>query len=256
MDSLGIQHFSTPMERMWENIMLEHDHEMETLQTEFLIEAAFGLEDGNGSERNSSTKSNEKENIFSRICKSIQRFIQNAIDMVTNIISKDDLKVSDYMNSDSFQIRLDEDVNAINEIVDQEMLKGRKMVQAIANNTGYPDDMIANYIDKGSASLLRVGPCIIDNALYNNFRKSFNASAQKRKREWEKEVAWMNKGYEKYTPKQKEQMKRVLSHMESLTKKSVSSSMKAIIKGNKHTVSDPSGNPLNSVKDMKGKQRK
>lgn len=266
MESFGLTHMYTPFEKDWRLMMESHRQEMESINHEFDIQLAMGVpfmekkkeKDPvpvkKPEEINTPTvTTTKKPNIFTRIFTSIKNFIDKVTDSLFNLANKENLDMNAYSQSGTFQVRVNQDVQKIDAAVDQELLKGRKVIQKIASKTGYPDDMVAEYIDNGSRVLGAIGPSIVDQGLYSYFRGTIKHKMKKKRKVIEEEESFINQGYEDLDPKQQKQIHKVLNHMNHLVQVS-SESLKSVFTGKKEKGKKSSKNveaPAETPKETK-----
>lgn len=101
-------------------------------------------EAGNSGER--------KPNIVTRIITAIKKFLHDVGTTISDLFKKDDdvVDIENFLRSQSGTVQLSYDVNAIKEGVDNEILKGRKIIQMISKGTSVPDKVVAEYVDGAS----------------------------------------------------------------------------------------------------------
>ena len=120
--------------------------------------------------------SGKKKSIFSRIIDSIVRFIQDLNTSISNIFrkeqeSEDTSAVEAYFASQTGQVRLSYDMQAMEQAVNKKILEGRKVVQAISSTTGVPDDVVAQYCDSCVQLVDEYGGSLVRIAALDKIRK-------------------------------------------------------------------------------------
>ena len=120
--------------------------------------------------------SGKKKSIFSRIIDSIARFIQDLNTSISNIFrkeqeSEDTSAVEAYFASQTGQVRLSYDMQAMEQAVNKKILEGRKVVQAISSTTGVPDDVVAQYCDSCVQLVDEYGGSLVRIAALDKIRK-------------------------------------------------------------------------------------
>lgn len=104
------------------------------------------------------TKTNKFIEIINKILAAVRRVFNSFMGMIKNMFSgKEDITAEEYLKSPSGQIQFEEDYQKIAEKVDEEVLKGRKIVQAISRGTGVDDKVIANYCDAAAKGIQKIG---------------------------------------------------------------------------------------------------
>lgn len=89
----------------------------------------------------------------------IKRFITDFISMIDDVLTggKKNITPEEYFEDPNVKVQIEGDVNKINAIVDDEILKGRKFVQALSRGTNIDDRIIANWVDSGAQKLDKCG---------------------------------------------------------------------------------------------------
>lgn len=91
---------------------------------------------------------NSGQGVISRMIDAIIRFIRGINERVSSLFAKDDhVEIESFLQSETGQIQLAYDVEAINKEVDKQILEGRKMIQAISSVTGISDEKVAGFCD-------------------------------------------------------------------------------------------------------------
>ena len=82
--------------------------------------------------------------------------------MIENAFSnKKHITGDDFINSKTGQLTFNADVKKIQEQIDDEVLKGRKLIQAISSATGVDDKTVANFCDKAPNVAKHVGKFVL-----------------------------------------------------------------------------------------------
>ena len=107
-------------------------------------------------EAESSTEVNKtNENLLQKIISKVRLFIQNFLDSISNLFkSKEHVDIDSYLASNTGQMEMEYDIKQIQSNLDNEMLKGRKLVQKISSVTGASDQEVANFCD-GAARIIQ-----------------------------------------------------------------------------------------------------
>ena len=83
-----------------------------------------------------------------KIISAISNFINSFIEMVENAFSnKEHITGDDFVNSKTGQLAFNADAKKIQAQIDDEVLKGRKIIQAISSKTGIDDKTVAEFCD-------------------------------------------------------------------------------------------------------------
>lgn len=97
-----------------------------------------------------------------KIIASIKNFIGGFIRMIENMFSgKENMTAEDYFESPTGKIQFQCDVREIEKAIDQEVLKGRKLIQAISSVTGVSDEEVAKFVDGTTKALKKFTPIVI-----------------------------------------------------------------------------------------------
>ena len=84
-----------------------------------------------------------------KIIDTIVNFINSFIEMIENAFSnKKHITGDDFINSKTGQLTFNADAKKIQAQIDDEVLKGRKIIQAISSKTGIDDKTVADFCDK------------------------------------------------------------------------------------------------------------
>lgn len=152
------------------------DLDIERLKLEYMMLAVDGdlfTEDNNEvdlsfnnkskSKEKSDDKGTKKKNIIIRLCESIIKFITDVVSSVKDIFTpgKSHVDIKSYLASEQGQIELDNDLMKVEDQVNEEIRKGRKIVQAIANKTKIDDAVVEEYIDNAAKGVKNYGRTIV-----------------------------------------------------------------------------------------------
>lgn len=127
------------------------------------------------------------DNIFTRfigrICESIIKLFNNFITSVKNLFKRQNhITIDDFINSDVGKIKISKDVEKINAEIDDEIIKGSKLVQSISRGTRVDDHTVNKFLDKVSLLLRSNKDVIITNTVANAVVKSSEKKAEKNKK--------------------------------------------------------------------------
>ena len=129
----------------------------------------------------------QKENAFIKAIKTICTAIRNFIgDLVASIVSlfdgRDNITPEDYLESPTGKMELQKDIERLENIVDDEIRKGNKLLQKISKMTGISDEEIDKWIKSGAEKINKLVPVIIPAALGFGFKKLFSKEKMKEKK--------------------------------------------------------------------------
>ena len=101
------------------------------------------------------TEASDGKGFFSRMIDAIVSFIQKINESVANLFSKNEhVDLDSFLQSQTGQVQLSYDMEAINRDVNKKVLEGRKMIQAISSATGISDAKVAKFAD-GCANVVK-----------------------------------------------------------------------------------------------------
>jgi hypothetical protein len=164
----------------------------------------------------------KKENAFVKfvkgICNAIRNLFAGIAESISNIFdTRKDINMEDVLKSSKAKVQLDKDINKLNDVVDDEIRKGNKLLQMISSTTGISDDKIDQWIQGGVEKIKQVAPVAITagsaigfNALIKKFFKKNNERI--------KEAEDITLGSSSDTDLKKQaQKKTVINHISSLS---------------------------------------
>ena len=163
----------------------------------------------------------KEENIFIKAIKKICTAIRNLItDVFSSIMSifdnRPNLTAEEYLASEDAQVRLEKDTRKVEQIVDDEIRKGNKLLQKVSSVTGISDEVIDNWIRKGANALENLAPVVIPAAMAFGFKKIFNPNKKKQMVDEAEKLATSGDTTDKKKNKQK---MKIFSHIQNLFKK-------------------------------------
>ena len=101
------------------------------------------------------TEAADGKGFFSRMIDAIVSFIQKINESVANLFSKSDsIDLDSFLKSETGQVQLSYDMEAIDREVNKKVLEGRKIIQAISSATGISDAKVAKFAD-GCANVVK-----------------------------------------------------------------------------------------------------
>ena len=101
------------------------------------------------------TESSDGKGFFSRMIDAIVSFIQKINESVANLFSKNEhVDLDSFLQSQTGQVQLSYDMEAIDREVNKKVLEGRKIIQAISSATGISDAKVAKFAD-GCANVVK-----------------------------------------------------------------------------------------------------
>lgn len=102
------------------------------------------------------------KNIFSRIIDAIIQFVRDLTNSISNIFAKDEgIDMESYAQSKTGKMTLAYDIQNMEKEVDQRILEGRKIVQAISSTTGISDAKVAAFADKCKGVVQKYGGYVV-----------------------------------------------------------------------------------------------
>lgn len=168
----------------------------------------------------------KKDSIFKRYISRLIEIIRSTIERFINKV-KDFFKIQehmttdDYLNSNSGQIQLSKDIEKINKQIDEEIIKGSKLIQSISTHTHIDDTVVADFLNR-TASLLKVGKhTIIKNTVA---KVVLNSSIKKCKNNMDKinEIEdSVNKSSNDLDDESKEKIQKIISALKDLVNGSI-----------------------------------
>ena len=101
------------------------------------------------------TEAADGKGFFSRMIDAIVSFIQKINESVANLFSKNEhVDLDSCLQSQTGQVQLSYDMEAIDREVNKKVLEGRKIIQAISSATGISDAKVAKFAD-GCANVVK-----------------------------------------------------------------------------------------------------
>lgn len=101
------------------------------------------------------TEAADGKGFFSRMIDAIVSFIQKINESVANLFSKNEhVDLDSFLQSQTGQVQLSYDMEAIDRDVNKKVLEGRKIIQAISSATGISDAKVAKFAD-GCANVVK-----------------------------------------------------------------------------------------------------
>lgn len=180
--------FVNSVEREMNILCLETELEVDKGIHDFYNESSLSAleifiesdEESKGAEKSSS---NRFIGLIEKIIKAVKRVFSSFISNIKDAFKlNDNITAEDYFKDPNVKIQFTEDVQRINEEIDEEILKGRKIVQKISKGTHMDPRVVADYCDKATNFAGKVaGPAIlattalgIGKVLKKNLSKSLN----------------------------------------------------------------------------------
>ena len=101
------------------------------------------------------TEAADGKGFFSRMIDALVSFIQKINESVANLFSKNEhVDLDSFLQSQTGQVQLSYDMEAIDREVNKKVLEGRKLIQAISSATGISDAKVAKFAD-GCANVVK-----------------------------------------------------------------------------------------------------
>ena len=175
--------YTDPMDKEFVIMYQENQIHIQKAEHEFLLESSLASlytssslflesdpydmefdDDDSDEDEEEEKKDGKKVGIFTKICNAIKSFINSFIKMLQNMTKDSVDGFDDYKKTETFKVRYNQDVERITDEVMREMVKGRKIIQAISKRTGIDDVTVANYCDLGSKIVMQNKDQIVDSA--------------------------------------------------------------------------------------------
>lgn len=194
--------------------------------------------------------------VIRKIFMRIKRFIADFISMIEDVLTggKKNVTPEEYFEDPNVKVQMEGDINKINAIVDDEILKGRKFVQALSRGTNIDDKIIANWVDSGAQKLNDYGkPLLLAAGAAFTYAKLF----KKRNKEREERINKIFQAAENIkNPKLQKAAMSILNHISWLNNKSIQKQKEhvGILSKLKKKVSDYKNNKEEEI-TIKNKER-
>lgn len=168
--------FDIDMERikseiMFENALLELSNSIITESDTVNIDLS-----ANGQKSNKTVQtSGKKRSAIGKICDYVIKLISDIIETVSNIFtpSKSHIDVQTYLSSSQGKIELENDLLRVQKEAEEEVRKGRKIIQALSKGTKIDDAVIEKYVDGAAIGAKKYGKTIIPTAAaYVTYQKA------------------------------------------------------------------------------------
>lgn len=155
--SVFVQSIEQDYSKQFDILERQFDIDIQRLYARAMYESQIEMIDGKYmTEAESQTEVNgTNENLLQKIISKVRLFIRNFLDSVSNLFkSKEHVDIDSYLASNTGQMEMEYDIRQIQSNLDNEMLKGRKLVQKISSVTGASDEEVANFCD-GAARIIQ-----------------------------------------------------------------------------------------------------
>ena len=190
-----------------------------------LSENKLFIESGEESNEINNINTIKKENSFVKVVKSICTAIKNFIgDIISTIVNlfdgRDNITPEEYFESPTGKLRLAKDARQLERIVDDEMRKGNKFLQAIASVTGkvgITDEQVDNWIRGATEKIEKLAPVVVPAVLGFGFKRIFSSMMGKNKKAVEEAEKTSTSG-DITDPKKQKLINKILGFMSKLTK--------------------------------------
>lgn len=174
------------------------------------------------SENESTEADVKRENAFVKaikaICTAIRNFIGDLIASIASIFDgREDLTAEEYFDSPTAKVRLSNDVNEMEAIVDDEIRKGNKLLQKISSATGISDKEIDTWINNGASKIAKLAPVVIPIALTWAFKSKFKNKLKDKQKAVNDAEKTATSG-DNTDPQKNKQKLKVINWMNSLIK--------------------------------------
>lgn len=183
------------------------------INNKYVFESALGIDDNDLFSEAETPSNVPKKSWLSSMAERIGRLIKDFCNMIKNMFSfKGHLTLDDYKNSDTGKAQIDYDLRVVQDGVDAEVRKGRKLIQAISKGTHIDDAEVERFVD-GTANILKkfAIPTIVTIGSIASF-KAWEAKANKTNDEMQNAA----KEGENATPENKSKIQKIYSSMAKL----------------------------------------
>ena len=162
----------------------------------------------------------KSDNIFKKAVEAIIAAISNFIDGVISAIQnlfdgRENLTPEEYKASNAMKIRLNKDIMKLTDEIDNEILKGRKIIQKISSATGISDKVIAGFCDDSAELLEAIGPVAVTAGVAFGFEKVIRKKLKEKQKEIKSLEAEAKKIKGEKKEKRRSQSLRVLNRLKS-----------------------------------------
>lgn len=120
--------------------------------------------------------------VIKRIIDAVKKLAIKVAEGFKDIFIRDDMTADDYFSDPNVRIKINQDMEAMAKEIEDEVIKGRKIVQAISKGTGVDDHVVANFCDRAANIGTKEGKYVITGAacmaigrkMRSKSRKMFN----------------------------------------------------------------------------------
>ena len=122
----------------------------------------------------------ETDGVLAKIGANIRKIIDNILNFITGFFKSigmnvgEKLTVSDYMNANSTKIHLNQDIQAIQKEIDEELMEGHKITKLLSKKTGFDPKMVQSFVDRVTNFTIDNGGTIISTALTVTFANALS----------------------------------------------------------------------------------
>jgi hypothetical protein len=92
-----------------------------------------------------------KIKVFQKICDAMTAFVHSIEHMFQNMFGKGMVNADEYFKSSTAKIKMEENKEKYTEEVNRQLVEGQRLIQKIANKTGYDAYEISNYLEFGAS---------------------------------------------------------------------------------------------------------
>ena len=219
--SVFVQLLEQDYSKQFDVMERQFDIDISRLLSRAIYEANIEMIEGNyvtEAENNQQAPANTEkgENFLQKMIARIRNFISGFLDTVKNLFrSKEHVNLESYLASNTGQMEMEYDLKQVQQNLDSEMLKGRKLVQKISSATGVDDAEVANFCDTAARAIQKHGKTIVKIGVTFALFKAMTSKF----RDKDREVAAMYDNVPLIKdPKKKAQAAKVLASMANLIK--------------------------------------
>lgn len=167
-----------------DRIFDKFDIDVIRINNKYAMESAFGtIDDSVAYEAGESQPVSEKKSWLKSMAERIGRLIRDFCEMLKNMFSpQDHVNLENYLKSADGKEQFDYDLIGVQNGVDAEIRKGRKLIQAISKGTHVDDKTVETFVDNAAKvvqkyavpALISVGSIKMFNAFEANSKKINN----------------------------------------------------------------------------------
>ena len=145
-------------------MVLESDIEIDRAISDYMTESSMmSLVDVyvESDEARGKAEENKFKAFINKLISVIKKLAHNISEGFKDIFVRDNMTADDYFANPDVQIAISKDFKKMADEIEDEIIKGRKYVQAISKGTGIDDHTVATYCDNAANFAMREGKYVI-----------------------------------------------------------------------------------------------